>query len=140
VSYCRWSSDWFRCDLYVYEHVDGYFAIHVAGRTNKACDNLPPEFDADEEEAFDVGRWLALTEKLHTLMGEGFDDSKYRPLNLPHDDETFEEPTYGAMIRRVEMLVALGYRVPKGLVASLRADLAPDGESELECRTPHPEP
>lgn len=31
MSYCGWSSDWGRCDLYVYESSMGY-ELHVAGR------------------------------------------------------------------------------------------------------------
>ena len=30
MSYCRWSSDDFQCDVYVYESVAGGFVTHVA--------------------------------------------------------------------------------------------------------------
>lgn len=32
MSYCRWSSMNWMCDVYVYEDVDGGWATHVAGR------------------------------------------------------------------------------------------------------------
>src|SRR5687767_6611694 len=32
MSYCRWSTDDFQCDLYCYEDVSGGFTTHVAGR------------------------------------------------------------------------------------------------------------
>lgn len=31
MSYCRFGSDQFRCDVYVYESVGDFWAIHVAG-------------------------------------------------------------------------------------------------------------
>ena len=32
MSYCRFSSDDYGCDAYVYEDVSGGFTIHLAGR------------------------------------------------------------------------------------------------------------
>lgn len=35
MSYCRWSSDFGECDVYVYEDVGGGWTTHVAGRRLK---------------------------------------------------------------------------------------------------------
>jgi hypothetical protein len=33
MSYCRWSCDDFRSDVYTYAHIDGTWTTHVAGQT-----------------------------------------------------------------------------------------------------------
>lgn len=33
MSYCRWSTDNFTCEIYAYEHFDDFWAIHVAVST-----------------------------------------------------------------------------------------------------------
>lgn len=43
MSYCRWSSDFFECDVYVYEDVAGGYTCHVAGRRRKAEYRVPDE-------------------------------------------------------------------------------------------------
>jgi hypothetical protein len=35
MAYCRWSSDFFECDAYVYEDVNGGWTTHIAGRRQK---------------------------------------------------------------------------------------------------------
>lgn len=115
MSYCRWSSDWFRCDLYAYESDRG-FEIHVGGRRHKATDNLPPEFDqADEEdERMTVTRYLNLHMKVMALIADHADEN-YRTLGLPHDGESFILPTEREMYAKILELEALGYRIPRGL-------------------------
>lgn len=130
MSYCRWSSDWGRCDLYAYEHYEGKFVVHVATRRHKATDALPPEFDADEEQG-GVKRFVALHGKLAALTSDLSDDV-YRPLGLPHDGETFELATEREMYSKILELEAMGYRIPKYLHDEATAELstpegAPDG-------------
>lgn len=43
MSYCRWSTDDYQCDLYVYDHYDGYISINVAGRRRVPSKPLPPK-------------------------------------------------------------------------------------------------
>lgn len=46
MSWCRWSSMNWQCDLYIYDDVGGYVSVHVAGR-KKAWALLPdPSFMA----------------------------------------------------------------------------------------------
>lgn len=42
MSYCRWSTDDFLCDLYIYEHYEGFWAIHVASIRRVYHKPLPP--------------------------------------------------------------------------------------------------
>ncbi len=51
MSYCRWSSDAFQCDLYVYDHYLGGLSINVATRRRKPIDpinNPPPDYDCTD--------------------------------------------------------------------------------------------
>ena len=50
MSYCRFSDDNFKCDVYAYEHCDGWFQIHVAG--NRFVDKIPnfPSVNQSSEE------------------------------------------------------------------------------------------
>lgn len=56
MSYCRWSSDDFECDLYCYADVRGGYTTHVAGRDKKGKDiGLPHDnatFNDDTLEEF----------------------------------------------------------------------------------------
>ena len=46
MSYCRWSTDNFKCDLYCYEDVNGGFTTHVA--SNRPSPPYPYEGSYDE--------------------------------------------------------------------------------------------
>lgn len=41
MSYCRFSSDAFRCDVYAYGDVSGGYTIHVAARKRLVPDDFP---------------------------------------------------------------------------------------------------
>ena len=39
MSYCRWSTDSFDCDIYAYQHTDGGYRVHVS--RNRLVKPLP---------------------------------------------------------------------------------------------------
>ena len=41
MSYCRWSSDGMKCDVYVYQDYHGDYMCHVAGRRIVNLDEAP---------------------------------------------------------------------------------------------------
>lgn len=43
MSYCRWSSNDFQCDLYCYEDINGGWTTHIAGSKLIPREPLPPE-------------------------------------------------------------------------------------------------
>lgn len=96
MSYCRWSSDNFKCDLYVYKHVNGGWTTHVINNRLKV---------SEEEYARYIDKMLA--EGNASLAEECFE-----PLNLPHAGETFSDPTLEALKERLLYLRGLGYRFP----------------------------
>lgn len=135
MSYCRWSSNDFQCDVYVYESVGDSFVIHVAG--NRQTPDTPPPpsvgdwYKRGEQGITDyierekaVEAWLATAER--------------KRIGLPHDGESFEEPDAATCADRLEYLRGLGYNVPQFAIDALREEAAADhlargsGETERE--------
>lgn len=117
MSYCRWSSDDFKSDLYVYENVAGCWTIHVA--SNRHVGDCPKIILPDDPE--DQAQLDAAMRSYRAQM-DFLQAAERVPIGLPHDGQTFHEPTPGACADRIEALVALGYRVPAGVVEALREE------------------
>ena len=111
MSYCRWSSDNFKCDLYIYEGEHGY-VIHVAG--NKIVGEVPPLADINDVDAF---------QKSYAEQSKWMDTAQRVPIGLPHDGETFEEEDLERVIVKVQELKTLGYRVPDYVLETLQEEL-----------------
>jgi hypothetical protein len=116
MSYCRWSSDDHKCDVYVYEHCDGGYVTHVARKRYTAASPCPPipvgwhQLDAEIfTNALAAQRsWLASAELVN--------------IDLPHDGESFSDNTPGECAARLESLRALGYIVPQYAIDALREE------------------
>lgn len=122
MSYCRWSSMNFSCDLYVYEHVGGYWAIHVAGRRRTA--ELPPDpmlslprEDATEDER---AAWMEAYNARNKALDETRDSMV--DIDLPHAGETFCLSSPGECADKIEELIGLGYVCPDYVVPELREE------------------
>lgn len=109
MSYCRWSSMDFKCDLYCYEHVDGTWTTHVA--SNKVVTPIFPDAPwALLTKGGVVGRYVYLWwHRLHMwTVGIGI----RRPLGLAHDGETFKDGSLEDFKSTLLMLRHKGYRFP----------------------------
>jgi len=113
MSYCRWSSDGFQSDLYCYEDMAGGWTTHVAGgRHPKRLCGL--DFSSDE----------ALAASIEQQRAELDDPGNAPiPIGLPHDGETFNDPTLWAFLDRVLMLRDAGYHVSAQVVARICAEI-----------------
>lgn len=114
MSYCRWSSDDYQCDVYVYHDVHGGWTTHVAGRRH-----VPPE-PLPEPVAYrdDPGGWM----ERHTAVMKLLDRAKLVAIGLPHDGERYNDPTPGAAADRLERLREAGYNVPQYAIDALRGE------------------
>lgn len=123
MSYCRWSSDDFKSDLYVYASVHGCWTIHVAA--NRIVGEVPPcslsLLKTDGPEAYMAAR------KVRTAF---MDTAEHVPIGLPHDGETFNLASPGECADKCAELATMGYHVPDGVVAALREEGA-EVEGEL---------
>lgn len=113
MSYCRFSSDDFQCDVYVYEDCMGGFTTHVAGRRVVYKEALPPRVPLDKEH---IDAFVAR----EVRIGEMVDAATRVEIGLPHDGESFNDPDAAACAERLESLRALGYRVPQYAIDMLR--------------------
>lgn len=130
MSYCRFSSDNFSCDVYVYEHVDDGFVTHVAG--NRIVGDVPkvPRVTKDNHDEVIVA---------HRAQSDFLSTAEHAPIGLPHDGGSFSDDTPGECADRLERLRALGYVVPQYAIDALReeevdrAAPAHPGEGEKPC-------
>lgn len=105
MSYCRWSTNDFQCDLYCYES-DAGFVTHVAGNRIVFTETLPEDIDwgAEDFAMQYVDRW----NKVSDIIAK----SNREEITLPHAGETFTDHTLEEFKQRVQMLKGIGYQVP----------------------------
>lgn len=112
MSYCRWSTDGFQCDIYCYESCGGGWDIHVAARRHVKDDKwpVPVPFTPETKEAW-IEYWVAL--------GEWVKTAELRDIGLPHDGESYNEPTAADAANRLMELKRIGHNVPQEAIDAL---------------------
>lgn len=122
MSYCRFSSDEFRSDFYVYANVSGKWTLHVAG--SRYLHTPPPVYVYPEEhkivhESGGFGltpegseAWRKWLEECNPLVD----------IDLPFAGERFDFDTPGECANKLEELAKIGYHLPEGPVERLRSD------------------
>jgi hypothetical protein len=108
MSYCRWSSDNFRCDLYCYEDAGGGWTTHVAGARYR-----------DPRQA----RAIVHAESGKAALARA-EAAKMDPIGGPFDGQTFNDPTLEAFKARLLELRAAGYRFPDYVLEDVDAEIA----------------
>jgi hypothetical protein len=116
MSYCRFSSDDFHCDVYVYEHCYGGFMTHVAA--NRVVGDVPkidwPQLDDIVSTSVLHAQYMAQMRFMET--------AKRAPIGLPHDGKEFVDDTPGDCADRLESLREIGYNVPQSAIDALREE------------------
>lgn len=132
MSYCRWSSDDWTCDVYVYEAVWGGWSTNVAANRRVPKEPLPPEvpYPPDrppqeegpewEEWHSRFQAWYLRYKDVNRIVREG----DLVPIDLPHAGKSFGDDTPGECADRLEDLKALGFVVPQYAIDQLRAEEA----------------
>jgi len=116
MSYCRWSSSNWSCDLYVYEDAHGGWTIHVAG--NRVVGEVPKvEWPVDQSPEA-----VARFGEGHRAQMAFLETAEREPILLPFAGKTFNLPTAAACADKIEALVRLGYHVPAYVVLVLREE------------------
>src|SRR5262249_61454197 len=121
MSYCRWSSMNWTCDLYCFADITGGWTTHVAPR--RRIDAVPD----DRQEDF-IARKISLDEytQLHREQMIALERIPFEPLRLPHAGETFHDSSLAEFKRRLLELRQLGYRFPYGVIDQIDAELCAD--------------
>lgn len=122
MSYCRFSTDDYRCDLYIYD-CGGGITTHVAGSRYVGDTPIPeiPEGWHKLPPAEMKALWDAQADWLKT--------ARLEPINLPNAGESFYNLDADQTVERVKELRRLGYNFPDFVLASLE-DEAKDEEEE----------
>jgi hypothetical protein len=114
VSYCRWSSNNWDCDLYCYADCDGGYTTHVAwNRVVGTTPEVPPINDVAP------GEWL----KAHRAQMAFLKTAKHKRIGLPYDGQSFSDETLEEFLDRVTMLRDVGYHVPTWLIDDIREEM-----------------
>ena len=113
MSYCRWSSDNFKCDVYCYEDVMGGYTTHVAN--SKPVGDLPemPSINMPKEE------W----KNKYKEYREAFDKVENEKIGLRHDGETFNDETLEDFLDRLLYLKEVGYHIPDYVFDDIREEI-----------------
>lgn len=124
MSYCRWSSDNFRCDLYCYEDVSGGYTTHVAGRRRLGLDTLPPS--PYDDEAFELIRQKKNDEweARYKAYDKALNALEFEDITLPHAGLTFNDPDLETFKMRLLSLRSLGYRFPDYVLEEVDEEIA----------------
>ena len=139
MSYCRFSSDFGECDVYVYADVYGGWTTHVAGRRLKHA--VPDEIKNMPTSTGDewVARWEAQKKWRDSLpcdeypvtytdgsqgTGRTPKDSEYIDLSEISDfaEGNFNDATPGECADRLEQIRASGLNVPQYAIDALREE------------------
>lgn len=125
VAYCRWSSDDFQCDLYVYESAQGW-ECHVAGRKlDMAGVELPPPADLADFDA-----WLQRHNDVRGILDALRQQERWIDIPEPHGGKTYTFDSPGEMADYLDTLESAGLRFPDWLESALREEQADLDEAE----------
>lgn len=117
MSYCRFSSDDFKSDFYVYADVSGGWTIHMAGA--RYVGNIPSApLPRDTGDRAALARWMQARRDQRLAL----DRTPLEAIGLPHDGETFRLATAGECADKCAELAAMGYHLPAGVIEALRED------------------
>lgn len=125
MSYCRWSSDNWKCDLYCYEDVMGCFTTHVA--SNRVVGDPPavvvPPHPATPEQ---IQQFMAD----HRAQMAFLEATPHAPIGLPHDGESFGDLDLLSFLDRVMHLRDVGYHVPQFVIDDITLEIAEGGNRQ----------
>lgn len=121
MSYCRWSSDDFQCDVYVYEDVCGGWTTHVADRRRVIPADVLASLPVGNTD--DVMTYFARNSALMQWMDNN--EAGYVQLPEPNAGQSFNDDTPGACADRLEALRTEGFNVPQYAIDELRAEAEP---------------
>lgn len=129
MSYCRWSSDDYQCDVYVWADCEGGYCTEVAGRRRVWNDDvtLPPPVTLPVGAACSRERsaWaFAHGGREATVSALLDDETRWTWLNLPIPDggRSYWHDTAAECADNLERLKAAGFNVPQYAIDNLREE------------------
>ena len=117
MSYCRFSSDNWRCELYCYEDTSGGWTTHVA--SNKVVGLIPVEPDIMDP-LISAEEWCAGHKKVMDFL----ETAERKLIGLAHDGERFNDATLEEFRDRLLHLRQVGYKFPDYVLESVDEEIA----------------
>jgi hypothetical protein len=116
MSYCRWSSDNWKCDIYAYESCNGGYEIHIAGRKRVG---KVPEVD------YNLLRDDKIREfkKQYNKQMRWLKKAKLKPIGLKYDGKSFHADTLEEFRDTMIMLRNEGYNFPDYVFEDIKVEL-----------------
>lgn len=120
MSYCRWSSDHYRCDLYCYLDCDGKYVTHVAARRYDFPEGFefPPPYPYGEGGGA-VAAWAEKDNEFIDRLG----DLGHVDIGLPHDGAMFEDANLHEFLHTLKKLKAAGYCFPDAVISEVQREI-----------------
>lgn len=120
MSYCRFSDDDYRSDVYCYQGANGY-VTHVASM--RVLGDIPhlPTFPANLS-GDEASAWVAA----HEAQMEYLEYSQKEAISLPHAGKTILNETEIEMQATLWMLKDLGYHIPTRAIWTARPVTDPE--------------
>jgi hypothetical protein len=124
MSYCRFSSNDFQCDLYIYGDVQGGITIHVSASRYVFAKPLPPslEYPGPDTPKDEVYAWAKKEADRMVAVMAMLDHKTMVPIELPYAGQSFYGLSGVEAVVKVRALKKLGYRVPGGVIEALEED------------------
>lgn len=114
MSYCRWSDNDFKCDLYCY--YGGNYITHVAENKIVFEEELPPHIELSED---NIEKYLERYKKVMDIVHE----SKHVKIELPYSGQTFQDDSMEEFLVTVKMLKETGYNVPDWVIQNIEEEM-----------------
>lgn len=117
MSYCRFSSDNFRCDVYAYQSTHDDYVLHVASHRREAdtpIPEMPPNW------------WELPAEEMQAAMGRQDDWLEHAPLvpiNHPDAGESYRFASAEELYEKLLDLRSAGLRVPDFALEAVKEDM-----------------
>jgi len=130
MSYCRWSSNNWACDLYCYDSGgkdEGGYTTHVAG--NRVAGEIPqvPDFPLTRDpDSADWKEWHDAYEAQHKFLK----DCQREFIDLPHAGETFQDNTLEEFRARLLELRKIGYRFPDRVLEQIEREINEEKDND----------
>ena len=114
MSYCRFSSDNFGSDVYVYENCYDGFTVHVAGsRILGEIPKVPNLLETTADEYFEA----------HKKQMKFLETALREKIDLEFSGETFSYPTAREAVEKLEELREVGYYIPQYAINDLKEEI-----------------
>jgi len=120
MSYCRWSSDAYQCDIYAFAHVQGTWEVWVAANRHVSTTPRPvvPSMPVPHANPTEWVTWSAGQVSTSQWLAQ----CDLKPIGLSCDGEQFSLGSPGEAADKMEELRALGYNVPQYAIDALREE------------------